>query len=372
MLLRHTRVYGFQGRTSCPRLSLPPGRDALQTINPGVPEQHQNDSSMTVDPAKKADLRLDDGNFDMMTKYFQHKASFMKQSFFVGVDGGATKCIVRLEDETGKLLGREISGPANIRISVMQAYESIHSALTNILLTLHIDRDDPNYAWHAGMGLAGCELTSAYQAFLRQAQSFTTLAVTSDAHTACLGAHAGHDGAIIIIGTGVVGFQLEEGQTAKVGGWGFPQDDEGGGAWLGLQAVKVTLQMLDGRGKPCELADLVYEHFGKDMQHFTAWTNRANSTAFAELAPFVIQSAQAGDSVAIAIMQEAARAINRVSEALYASQINKNYRLPCSLVGGIAPYLEPYLSSALRARLVPCKLTPDAGAVLLVRDRKDI
>ncbi len=40
ILLRQTTIYGFQGRTSCPRLSLPPGRDALQTINRGLPEQN--------------------------------------------------------------------------------------------------------------------------------------------------------------------------------------------------------------------------------------------------------------------------------------------------------------------------------------------
>ncbi len=43
----------------------------------------------------------------------------------------------------------------------------------------------------------------------------------TDAHAACIGAHNGADGAIIIIGTGVVGYQTQNGEGVQVGGWGF-------------------------------------------------------------------------------------------------------------------------------------------------------
>lgn len=290
----------------------------------------------------------------------------MTESLFIGVDGGASKCIVRVENKSGKLLGRETSGPANIRLSVPQAWESIHSALDKILKPLDIKLHDPAFRWHAGMGLAGCEISSAYEAFLSQDHDFETLVISSDAHTACLGAHRGEDGAIIIIGTGSVGFQVEAGETTKVGGWGFPYDDEGGGAWLGFQAVKLVLQMLDGRLPPSDLARRIYAKFENDLELFISWVNQANSTAFAELAPFVIQQVEAGDPAALALMYEAASAINRIGEALSSAQ--SAHQLPCSLVGGIAPFIEPFLSEKLRAQLVPCQLTPDAGATLLLRD----
>jgi len=289
------------------------------------------------------------------------------RSLFIGVDGGATKCIVRVEDETGRMLGREISGPANIRLSVPQAWQSIYSALEKILEPLSITLGDPSYHWHAGMGLAGCEVTTAYESFLNQPHCFETLVISSDAHTACLGAHSGRDGAIIIIGTGVVGFQVDSGQTTKVGGWGFPHDDIGGGAWLGLEAVKETLQVLDGRLSPSNLADQVYAQFENDFDHFITWANQANSTAFAELAPIVINQSQLGDPVAINLMQKAAHAINQVSDALDINRVSQSMSLPCSLIGGVSPFMESFLSEALRARLTPCELTPDAGAVMLVR-----
>jgi glucosamine kinase len=292
----------------------------------------------------------------------------MTHSLFIGVDGGATKCIVRVEDEAGNLLGREVTGPANIRISAAQAWQSIHSGLEKILNPLAMTLGNTHYHWHAGMGLAGCEVPEAYNAFLEQPHTFETLVISSDAHTACMGAHSGRDGAIIIVGTGVVGFQVESGQTTKVGGWGFPHDDEGGGAWLGLEAVKLTLRALDGRMQTFGLANSIYAHFGEDLDRFVTWANQANSTAFAELAPIVIQLCQAGDPIAISIMQESAQAINRIGAALEAAQSEQAEPLPCSLLGGIAQFVEPFLAAQLRARISPCHLTPDAGAVLMVRD----
>ena len=154
----------------------------------------------------------------------------------------------------------------------------------------------------------------------------------------------------------------------KVGGWGFTHDDEGGGAWLGLQAVKITLQALDGRLPLSSLANLVYARFEDNLEQFVSWTNQANSTAFAELAPIVIQQCQAGDPVALKIMEEAVSAVNRLGDTLHAAQPDQARILPCSLIGGIAPFMEPMLCDTLRARLSPCQLTPDAGAILLVRD----
>ena len=289
----------------------------------------------------------------------------MSQHLFIGVDGGATKCAVRVEDETGRVLGMETSGPANIRLSVEQAWHSIQSALTNILQPLALDFSHTHL--HAGMGLAGCEITAAYEAFLRYPHNFATLVVASDAQTACLGAHSGQDGAIIIVGTGVVGFQVQDDMTTKISGWGFPHDDDGGGAWLGMHAIKHTLQWLDGRAAPSALSNAVYARFGQDDTQLVSWANQANSTAFAELAPLVIDQAALGDQMAVRLLQQAAEAVNNVERALFAAQFAKEKPLPCALAGSIAPFLRPYLSDALNKRLVVGQAAPAAGAIYLVR-----
>lgn len=291
----------------------------------------------------------------------------MRRSIYVGVDGGATKTKIRIEDESGYLLGETVSGPASIRNSVEQAWQSIYAGMKQLMTPLGLSLHDKELACHVGVGLAGCEIAEAYQAFLDYPHPFTTLLVSSDAHIACLGAHGGDEGAIIIIGTGVVGYEIQGSQTKKVGGWGFPYDDEGGGAWFGLEAIKITLQWLDGRLPASGLATAVYEHFQRDRERMINWANTANSAAYAQLAPLVLSQNDAGDDVAHRLIEAAALAIDRIGFALEAVQPDRGYPLSCALVGGIAPYLEKYLGERLRARLRPCRATPAVGAILMVR-----
>lgn len=288
--------------------------------------------------------------------------------FFIGVDGGASKCKVRIESEDGSLLGEELSGPANIRLSTNGAWESIYSAINGILRKHDLSLQNQQKHFHAGMGLAGCEVVDAYHAFCQYPHPFKSLKVTTDSHTACLGAHDGQDGSIIIIGTGVVGFQIDHGQTFKVGGWGFPHDDEGGGAWLGLEAVRLTLQWLDGRLKDSNLAKMIYAHFNHNQNALVHWAHESNSTRFATLAPFVIEAAQTNDSSALLLMQRAGDAINKIGNTLFAAQKDQTKLLSCALIGGVTPFIIPFLNDALRARLADSKQSPAYGAIKLIRD----
>lgn len=290
----------------------------------------------------------------------------MKQPIFIGVDGGGTKCLVRVEDKEGHLLGTGTSGAANIRISVPQTWAAIEAALLGILQPLGMRLEDPNYQFHAGMGLAGCEVSTAYQAFMGYPHSFASLTVVSDAETACLGAHDGVDGAIIIAGTGVVGFQLDKQQVTKIGGWGFPHDDLGGGAWLGLEATKTTLQALDGRLPASLLTDTICNHFAGDQAALVDWANQSNSTGFATLAPLVVTAATKGDIHAIHLLRQAASYLDRISDALLGAQ-QTTTPLPCVLMGGVSSFLLPYVGEKLRSRLTICQATPDVGAIILAR-----
>ena len=165
----------------------------------------------------------------------------------------------------------------------------------------------------------------------------------------------------------MVGFLQQQGQVAKVGGWGFPHDDEGGGAWLGMEAVKVTLHWLDGRLPLSGLASAVYQSFNENQSNLVTWANQANSTAFAELAPLVMAQAAQGDQVAVSLLQRAACAVDQIGLALEKRQCHQETRLPCSLIGSVAPFLGPFLALHLRSRLSASLSTPEAGAILLVR-----
>lgn len=293
----------------------------------------------------------------------------MYKQLFIGVDGGASKTKIRVEDDSGQLIAQACGGPSSIKLSVTEAWANIENTLLKVLQPLAIDLYRPTVSLQVGMGLAGCEVQTAYTAFLQKKHSFTTLIVSSDSHIACLGAHGGKDGAVIIAGTGVVGYQLYRGEGQQVGGWGFPFDDQGGGAWLGLHAVKIALQWLDGRSlASSQLAQAIYAFFANNKMTLVEWANQANATAFAELAPIVIHQASLGEREAQALLQQGAQALMQIGEALDWHMQQKGLSpLPLVCVGSIAQYLQSYLPQNWQARLQPCRFPPEAGAIFLVQ-----
>ena len=136
----------------------------------------------------------------------------MTKHIYIGVDGGGTKSKLIMRDSAGHFLGAGRSGAANIRLSVDVALRSIEEALAEALEAAKINRDDKEYHFHIGLGLAGTEVPEACTEFLARLPDFDTVRLESDAYAACLGAHAGEDGAILIVGTGVIGYKVKNNQ----------------------------------------------------------------------------------------------------------------------------------------------------------------
>lgn len=294
----------------------------------------------------------------------------MTEEIFIGADGGGSKIVLRIENQAGDLLGMGRGGPAQLNLSVEQAYRSVYDALNIALSEASLSLDDPDYHFKAGLGLAGCEIQSAQDAFLKMDHPFDSIELFSDAYGACVGAHAGHDGAIIIVGTGVIGFQVCQGHVVQVGGWGFPHDDLGGGAWLGKELVKLTLQWHDGRQAPSPIFDVVLERFDQDILNLVHWANRSNSTDFATLAPLVIQHLDKEDSVAIHLMKQAAAHVDAIAVALQKQLPEGVQEIPICLFGGVSSFIQPWLSYPIRKKITPRQYDASKGAIMLIRERQ--
>ena len=151
----------------------------------------------------------------------------MRQEIVIGVDGGASKTRAISQTLFGDTIGKGEAGEGNIHQNLEQAYQSVLEAINRSLAPINVELGDPKYQFHIGLGLAGSEVSVCKEAFLKKKLPSKSLIVESDAHVACMGAHAGHDGAVISIGTGVVGYQTYQRNVYRVGGWGFPYGDEG-------------------------------------------------------------------------------------------------------------------------------------------------
>lgn len=291
------------------------------------------------------------------------------KNIYVGVDGGASKCHVRIEDESKNLIGSAIGGPAAFKFSAENAWKTILDTIRESLKQSQIHLGDGQHNFFLGLGLTGCEIPAAKQAFLNIAPPyFKQIRLESDAYTACIGAHDGKDGAIIVVGTGVVSLLIQNNKTMQVCGWGFPHSDEGGGAWLGLEAVRLTFHWLDGRlqQEPSQLLKMIYAKFNNNLADLVTFANTAKSSEFATVAPIVIEQLEKDDHIALSLIKKAASEIELIGEVLEKNSQNGE-GLPCALCGGLAPFIMNFLTAKFKQRIVPSKYDAAYGAILMLK-----
>lgn len=288
----------------------------------------------------------------------------MIKDIFIGVDGGGTKSKLIMRDSEGVLLGSGRSGAANIRLSVDVSLHSIEDAFAQALSEAKINRHDDHYRFHIGLGLAGTEVIRARTEFLARLPHFDTVQLESDAVAACLGAHAGQDGAILIVGTGVIGYKIQQGQYKRVSGWGFPHDDIGGGAWFGMNALRYVLEWQDGRREQSPLLEMIYNYFDNNVSTIMSWVDKANATDYASLAPLIMQYLTKQDVWAMDLAEMSGKALSLVIKAL----IQEDKTIPLCLFGGLAPFLEKYIKNNIDFNLVDRKFDATEGALLMAKN----
>jgi len=217
---------------------------------------------------------------------------------------------------------------------------------------------------HAGLGLAGACVGAARDAFLARTSPFARIVVETDAHAACLGAHGGAPGGVVIAGTGAVAHVWDGRAGRQIGGWGFPISDAGSGAWIGLEAVRHTVASLDLSPPLSPLADAVLPRLGGSAEAAVLWADAATPAGYATLAPLVFDAAAAADPAAERILGEAAAHIDRLIAAARRAGASR-----IALLGGLAGELRPKLAPTSLAPMVEAEGSALDGALRLVRER---
>ncbi|KXI30381.1 BadF/BadG/BcrA/BcrD ATPase family protein, partial [Paraglaciecola hydrolytica] len=240
----------------------------------------------------------------------------MQEHFFIGVDGGGTKCKALLQNHKGEIVGEGLSGSANAATDLPVAIKSIVGACHEALLAAALPLEYLRFC-HVGMGLAGVNLPSIRHNMLQWQHPFASVHLTTDLHIACLGAHDGADGAVIITGTGSSAFAVLNGEQLNLGGHGFTAGDKGGGAWIGRAATQVCLEAMDDLAPYSPLVDQLKTHLGcKDATAVAEKVNGAPAVFFASLAPLVLDAAAQQDVIATAILQDAADYLSKLARRL--------------------------------------------------------
>jgi glucosamine kinase len=282
--------------------------------------------------------------------------------YVVGVDCGGTSTRARLTHPDGVVLGEGWAGSSGLVQGIPQAWRHIQQAIDHAGESTRLSGASPPQPGNTavGIGLAGFNNPTWRTQFLAANPGYTTLAVDTDVFTALLGAHQGHAGAVVILGTGSIGHALfADGRRTTAGGWGFPCGDEGGGAVLGLQAMRLTQHALDGRCPPSALAAAVQQLTGSTAQEVLDWSGRAGQREYATLAPLVFDC-EDQDAAAAQLLREAVQVIVQLADAL-----DPDGALPLVLRGSIGQRLAPRLAPATLARVVPALGDAMDGALRL-------
>lgn len=280
---------------------------------------------------------------------------------FVGVDGGGTGCRARIVTAEGRVLGTGIAGPAALRLgidtSLAAVEQACHAALEEAKLPV-----ETLAGADAAIGLAGIGRKGLLEQLIARKHPYRSVIYVNDATIACIGAHAGADGGIVIVGTGSIGFAVVAGREIRVGGYGFPISDEGSGADLGLHGIRLALRSHDGRGVETNFTREVMARFSSDPFEAVAWMDRAHATDYATFAPLVVRHANDGDSVARAAIRDAAEKIDDLVRQLIERGAPR-----VALLGGLATPMEPWLAPDVQRRLSPIQGDAVDGALYLAR-----
>lgn len=172
-----------------------------------------------------------------------------------------------------------------------------------------------------------------------------------------LAAGGASTGVAVIAGTGSAAWgRNDAGDEARAGGWGYLLGDEGSGYWLGREAVRHSLRRMNQGLEPDQLSRALLESCGVEEPGKLIALFHSPDTGrrfWAQQARLVVEAADAGDGVSLALVQQAGADLADLAE-----QAIRQLGLdgPVILGSGLGMNV-PKLQDAFKARLA------DAGIV---------
>lgn len=251
-------------------------------------------------------------------------------NYYVGVDGGGTKTHFVWTDEKGNVVLQKIRGSSNpndigkeqmIADMVAAFSQDMPADANRVCVCLGL----------SGMSFSGCqdELKQA----LSQNEKIQEIDICSDVQIALDGAYDG-DGAIVIMGTGSVGYVRKDGKCRLIGGGGYMIDSSFSGYDVGREALNALLSQSDGRGEATLLTPLIIQSTGLQPKQIVREVYLNGKAYVASFAPFVFQGYEKGDKVCESILQ---RRISQFEPLLFGVyQAMGKERCEITLIGGLS------------------------------------
>jgi N-acetylglucosamine kinase-like BadF-type ATPase len=231
---------------------------------------------------------------------------------FIGIDGGGSKTECAVGDEHN-ILGRFTAGTCKIqRVGKDAATASLRAALQGAFYAAKVGTENVQ---HTSIGIAGSSQPGVADWVRKTVGSIAPGGVTisGDHIIAHEAAFHGKPGVLVISGTGSIVYgRNEAGKTLRAGGWGPVVSDEGSGEWIGRNAVNAALLGNADGEKGALFADILKAWEINTADDIIRVANSYPPPNFAALFPFVVDACNAGDPLALEVLQRGGDQLARI------------------------------------------------------------
>lgn len=256
-------------------------------------------------------------------------------SYFLGIDGGGTKTRCLVGDETS-ILGSGTSTSCKVqRVGEACAHDALAAAIHEACLQAEVS---PSQITRICAGVTGAGRPEIANAMQRLIASIVKgeVEVIGDVEVAFEDAFGGGPGVLVIAGTGSIAYgRNAAGETGRAGGWGHTVSDEGSGYWIGIEAVKAALCQHDAQRHSALLSALVMALGVNEFDDFIVRINADPQPDYAALFPVAQQSAEQGDTVALAVLEHAAEELADLTQVLITRLFQEATPVEIAIYGGV-------------------------------------
>jgi len=262
------------------------------------------------------------------------------KKYVIGVDGGGTKTRAVLANLEGKILKISKTGSSNLRnVGLKIAFLNISEAILEVVGGI---RKKDILSIFIALAAVEEEFKSQKEKLKRKILKNSKISkvlkgeieIVSDQIVAFKSGTNESDGLVLISGSGCVCHGWKNKKEAKIGGWGW-LNDEGSGFWVGQKGYQAVFKDLDGRGQKTKIRKLLFKEWrlkSKDglMKKIYGEDLIRNISLISKT---VDQAAKLGDRVAQSIMEEAGKELTLLAVSVIKELNFQKQKFPLVLVG---------------------------------------
>ena len=282
----------------------------------------------------------------------------MNRQVVVAVDGGGSKTDVAVVDiATGEVIGTSRgAGCSHHQIGIEATVAVLDEAVTAALMNAGVQ---PTDVVHAGCYLTSIDFDSeqvaVHAAVSTMPWASRSCVVDNDVFALLRAGTDASDAAVIVCGTGINGVAVRaDGATARVLALGRISGDWGGAGGLAEEVLWFAARAEDGRGEPTALRDALLRWTGYASVHdvtLAVHTGELSSSLWWGRVADIVEIANAGDRVAISLIERQGTEIGLLAASLRARLGLARAAVPVVLGGGIGAAGPALLVAAARRAL---------------------